>query len=222
MPGIILMCDPCVAAIPVRECGERLRDVRYSRLLVDRSRQDAEGAFAHVREGVLERLQRAQSALPDGVRLLLVEGYRPPVLQEQYFERYVAWLRAANPQWSGTQVHRAASRFVAPPEIAPHTAGAAVDITLADANGHELDLGTGTNATPEESDGACYMDAKNISAKARYHRRILAHALAGAGLVNYETEWWHWSYGDRYWAMKTGSPTALYGPCSLPAQQGYP
>ncbi|MGK5543857.1 M15 family metallopeptidase [Streptomyces sp. URMC 127] len=222
MPDIILMCDPRVAAIPVHECGERLRDVRYSRLLVDHSREDPEGAFAHVREGVLERLLRAQSALPDGVRLLLIEAYRPPALQQRYFERYVAELRAANPQWSGAEVHKAAGRFVAPPEIAPHTAGAAVDITLADANGHELDLGTRTNATPEESNSACYTDARNISAKARYHRRILGHALAGAGLVNYETEWWHWSYGDRYWAMKTESSAALYGPCSLPAEQGYP
>jgi len=30
--------------------------------------------------------------------------------------------------------------------------------------------------------------------------------------VNYPTEWWHWSYGDRYWAFVTGAPHALYGP----------
>ena len=36
--------------------------------------------------------------------------------------------------------------------------------------------------------------------------------LGGAGLVNYPTEWWHWSYGDRYWALLTGAPAALYGP----------
>lgn len=49
----------------------------------------------------------------------------------------------------------ATSRFVSPPEIAPHSAGAAVDLTLADADGREPDLGTRMNATPEESDGAC-------------------------------------------------------------------
>ncbi|MFG2177492.1 M15 family metallopeptidase [Streptomyces abikoensis] len=217
MPEIVLICDPRVAAISVRECGERPVDVRYSRLLVDRSRQDPEGAFAHVREGVLDRLLAAQAGLPAGVRLLMVEGYRPPELQERYFDQYAQELRDANPQWSGDQVRRAASRYVAPPEIAPHTAGAAVDITLADADGRELDLGTSTNATPEQSNGACYMDAKNIGAKARYHRRILASVLTKAGLVNYPTEWWHWSYGDRYWALMTRSPTAPYGPISLPS-----
>ncbi|MEV4741600.1 M15 family metallopeptidase [Streptomyces sp. NPDC049555] len=218
MSEIILMCDPRLAAIPVRECGEKLVDVRYSGLLVDDSRQDPQGAFAHVREGVLDRLLRAEAALPDGVRLLLAEGYRPPTLQEQYFSQYAGELRAANPGWTSDQVRQAASRFVAPPEIAPHTAGAAVDMTLADENGHELDLGTSTTATPEESDGACYMDAKNVSAKARYHRRILASALAGAGLVNYPTEWWHWSIGDRYWALMSHSPAAHYGPAAPPPQ----
>jgi hypothetical protein len=42
-----------------------------------------------------------------------------------------------------------------------------------------------------------------------------APPLAAAGLVNYPTEWWHWSFGDRYWAMATGSEAALYGPKEL-------
>jgi D-alanyl-D-alanine dipeptidase len=31
-------------------------------------------------------------------------------------------------------------------------------------------------------------------------------------LLSDPTEWWHWSYGDRYWALMTGAPAALYGP----------
>jgi zinc D-Ala-D-Ala dipeptidase len=40
---------------------------------------------------------------------------------------------------------------------------------------------------------------------------MLAEALRAAGLVNYPTEWWHWSYGDRYWALATGARHAVYG-----------
>ena len=43
-------------------------------------------------------------------------------------------------------------------------------------------------------------------------RELLARVLTRHGLVNYPTEWWHWSYGDRYWAFTTGHGTALYGP----------
>ncbi|GGV42048.1 hypothetical protein GCM10010277_31190 [Streptomyces longisporoflavus] len=40
------------------------------------------------REGVLARLLHAQTLLPGGLRLLFVEGYRPPRLQRSYFEEY--------------------------------------------------------------------------------------------------------------------------------------
>ena len=33
--------------------------------------------------------------------------------------------------------------------------------------------------------------------------------------MNYPTEWWHWSYGDRYWALVDRRATPpLYGPPS--------
>ncbi|MEU3895522.1 M15 family metallopeptidase [Streptomyces sp. NPDC045251] len=218
MTEIVLMSDPRVAAVPVQECGERLVDVRQdSPLLVDRRKwQDSAGDFAYLRKGVLARLLEAQAQLPPGLRLLFVEGYRPPALQRHYFDKYATRLRTEHPEWSPDQIRSAASRYVSPPEIAPHSAGAAVDLTLADLDGRELDLGTRMNATPEESAGACYTHAGDISDEARSHRSVLGAALAAAGLVNYPTEWWHWSYGDRYWALATGATAAHYGPTGKP------
>ncbi|MFI6561978.1 M15 family metallopeptidase [Streptomyces sp. NPDC050534] len=215
MSEIILMSDTRVAAIPVRESGEPVVDVREVLLVDDRKHADSHGAEVHLRRGVLDRLVAAQARLPRGLRLLFVEGYRPPALQRSYFDRYAAELRAKHPRWPADRIRAAAARYVSPPEIAPHTAGAAVDLTLADAAGRELDLGTPMNADPERSDGACYTDAANISAEARANRELLGRALGAAGLVNYPTEWWHWSYGDRYWALMTGAPAALYGPSEL-------
>jgi D-alanyl-D-alanine dipeptidase len=213
MSEIILMSDPQVAAVPVQECGESMIDIRRGvPLLVDSRKQGDSDAYFYLREGVLERLIEAQAQLPAGLRLLIVEGYRAPGLQRRYFENYAARLRAEQPGWTGEQIRSAASRFVSPPEIAPHSAGAAVDLTLADPDGRELDLGTRMNATPEESAGACYTDAAGISDQARTHREILARALTAEGFVNYPTEWWHWSFGDRYWALITGAASACYGP----------
>ncbi|MFF8717827.1 M15 family metallopeptidase [Streptomyces sp. NPDC015184] len=213
MTEIVLMSDPKIAAILVAECDERLVDVRCGNLLlVDTREQDPADVFAYLREGVLERLVKAQAMLPKGLRLLFVEGYRPPSLQRKYFEEYADQLRAAHLDWSAEQIHSAASRYVSPPDIAPHSAGAAVDLTLADADGRELDLGTRMNANPEESKGACYTQAANISKEARANRKLLGTALTAVGLVNYPTEWWHWSFGDRYWALITGEAAALYGP----------
>ncbi|MFF9623409.1 M15 family metallopeptidase [Streptomyces griseosporeus] len=211
MSEIILMSDARVVAVPVQECGEPLVDVRKSLLTDDRKHKDAQGAEVLLRRGVLDRLLTAERLLPPGLRLLFVEGYRPPALQRRYFEEYAAELRALHPDWAADRVRTAASRYVSPREVAPHSAGAAVDLTLVDADGRELDLGTPVNAGPEESDGACYTDAP-VGDRARAHREILRTALTAAGLVDYPTEWWHWSYGDRYWALATGAPAALYGP----------
>ena len=45
--------------------------------------------------------------------------------------------------------------------------------------------------------------------------------LSAAGLVNYPTEWWHWSYGDRYWALATGADRRALrpGPGSRPRRR---
>jgi len=99
----------------------------------------------------------------------------------------------------------------------PHVGGAAVDLTLVDADGNELDLGCPEAATPEESDGACYTDAPGLSARACENRAMLGEALSSAGMVNYPTEWWHWSYGDRYWAYVSGADHAVYDAAATPA-----
>ncbi|MBT2396270.1 M15 family metallopeptidase [Streptomyces sp. ISL-100] len=212
----VLMSDPKVAVVPVAECGERLVDVRAGgALLVDTRKQDPADAFAYLREGVLARVLHAQELLPRGLRLLFVEGYRPLSLQRAYFVEYAEQLRALYPEWPDEQIHAAASRYVSPPEIAPHSAGAAIDLTLADEDGRELDLGTRMNADPEESDGACFTDATNISENARANRELLGSVLTAAGLVNYGFEWWHYSFGDRYWALAKGEGAALYGPKEL-------
>ncbi|WP_433254097.1 M15 family metallopeptidase [Streptosporangium sp. CA-135522] len=214
MHDIVLISDPRVTAIPVEESGERLADVR-GRLRVDGRLADSEGAFAHLREGLLIRLEDAQAQLPAGYRLLVVEGYRPQAMQQRIFEEYSAELRVIFPEMSPEEICVAASRYVSPVSVAPHTAGAAVDLTLCTEDGDELDMGTPLNATPEQSDGACYTGASGLSPEARHHRDLLGAALGSAGLVNYPTEWWHWSYGDRYWAMTTGAASAVYGPTSV-------
>ena len=209
------MADPRIAAIPVRDDGTPLADVREcGTLRTSRLWADDAGAFAKVRAEVRDRLVQAGAALPAGLRLLIVEGYRPPILQRVYFDEYAAELRADHPDWDEERLRMAASRYVSPPEIAPHSAGAAVDLTLCTDDGEELDFGTRINASPEESSGACYTGHRDLPAEARHNRAVLCAAMAGAGFVNYPTEWWHWSYGDRYWALATGAQAALYGPFS--------
>lgn len=201
----ILLSDPRVRALPVVECGEPL-----VRLPVDLS-----PAGALVRAGLGERLVAADATLPAGLRLRVVEGHRPVEEQRAIIAAYAAELCALHPGIGAAELERLTSRFVSPVDVAPHVAGAAVDLTLVDACGDELDLGTPIDATPEQSDGRCWFAADGIGADARAHRTLLAGVLQAQGLVNYPTEWWHWSFGDRYWAITTGAAHAVYGPLEI-------
>ena len=215
--NIVLISDPRIRGIEVAECGEPLVDLRGT-LLVDARRGDPEGDFARTRQGVRDRLVAADRALPRGIRLLIIEAYRPPRLQVEIFDSYRSELLRGTPGLTQAEADTLASRYVSPLEVAPHVGGAAVDLTLVDSDGNELDLGCPEAATPEESSGACYTDAPGLSPRARENRVMLGEALTAAGMVNYPTEWWHWSYGDRYWAFVTGAAHAVYDRWQAPAR----
>jgi len=201
----ILLSDPRVCAVALLESHEPLvsLDASYG------------PARALVRQGVATRLAKAQSLLSGGLRLRVVEGHRSVADQQAIIARYSAEVCAARPGVSPGDLDRLVSRFVAPLAVAPHVAGAAVDLTLVDAHGAEVDMGSPVDATPEQSGGACYFASPDIGRLARSHRRLLSTVLTWSGFVNYPTEWWHWSYGDRYWALATGAPAALYGPVAV-------
>ena len=198
----LLLSDPRVAAVPVVESGDPL---------VELCRGIAPGG-ARVRSGLADRLYAADLALPAGIRLRVVEGHRSPVDQQRIIDHYTREVRATYADASDAEIRLLVSRFVSPLEVAPHVAGAAVDLTLVDDEGVPLDLGTAIDATPEQSGGRCYFASPDVGLEARALRLLLADALTRVGLVNYPTEWWHWSHGDRYWALMTGAAHAPYGP----------
>ncbi|MGO4596497.1 M15 family metallopeptidase [Terrabacter sp. 2RAF25] len=229
--GPTLLSDPRVRGIPVVDDGSRLVDVADAGVRVATAPPEpppnlglvwatptptptSTPAPAHrlVRRTLVERLGEAQSTLPDGLHLHVVEGLRPLPAQQAIHTAYRRRLADSQPWLGPDELDRLTSRFVAPPANAPHVSGAAADLTLVDDDGRSLDLGTPIDATPEESRGACYFDAPDIGRQARELRSVLAWALGRAGLVNYPTEWWHWSFGDRYRAHLTGAPFAIHGP----------
>ena len=203
-----LLADPVITGMPAVDNGEPLVDVTTFGLRY--SGTTATGRW--VRASVARRLALADAQLPAGVRLVVREGHRTVAEQQRIIASYSAALRRDRPELDDLAVRRLSSRFVAPLEVAPHVAGAAVDLTLADATGAKLWMGTPIDATPEESANACLFAATNIDRAARANRDLLASVLIAQGMVNYPTEWWHWSYGDRYWAFSTGADCAVYGP----------
>lgn len=161
-----------------------------------------------VRRGVAERLGLAQSFLPKGHRLLLRCGYRPLALQKKRYDWMHAMLGKQHPEWTVKMLKEETGKRVAPPDIVPpHTTGGAVDLSIIGPDGRQLDMGTRLGRFTEKTPTA----ARGISAEAKRNRKMLIRTMTEAGFVNYPTEWWHWSYGDRYWAAALKKGYSIYG-----------
>ena len=207
-----------VSGVPVRENGEPLVNVAELELGVSLAASHPWSSFPRVywvRRSVAEMLEAAQQRLPNGVHLELLEGYRPLRIQRRLFAAAYGHLRSRHPRWTPAQLRKAANVLVADPAVAPppHSTGGAVDVMLVDTHGQRFDMTSPLPCSEASAPTAC----PGVSAEARANRALLVEALSGAGLTNYPGEWWHWSYGEPGWAVRTGAPHAIYGPVEPPA-----
>jgi zinc D-Ala-D-Ala dipeptidase len=206
-----LIDDPQVLARRIVDNDEPLVDIgNFPTLAIDNNRtcvQKLSDNPFKVRSGVADRLTRAQAYLPDGYQLQIKEGWRPIWVQERLWQESLEQLRASRSDLADEELRRENTRFTAPPDSAPpHSTGGAVDIILL-RHGEYADMGWGFNQPGEGS-----RTGHPVSRAARCNRDLLADAMDAAGFINYPAEWWHWSYGDRYWAFQTAHEAALYGP----------
>jgi D-alanyl-D-alanine dipeptidase len=206
-----------VSRVPVRENGEPLVNLPELDLGIRFAASHPWSSFPRVywvRQTVAEMLATAQRRLPAGVRLELLEGYRPLRIQRRLFAAAYRHLRARHPRWTPAQLREAANVLVADPTVAPppHSTGGAIDVILVDAEGQRLDM----NSPLPWSEASAPTTCSGLSATARANRTLLIEALAGVGLTNYPGEWWHWSYGEPGWALRTGAAHAFYGPVEPP------
>jgi D-alanyl-D-alanine dipeptidase len=213
LEAIVLIADPRVLQIPIVDNGEPLVDVSALPLIrLSERRAEIYPGFRLVRQSVADKLVAAAAALPSGVSLFFEEGHRPVWLQRQYYDRYRGQLSLAHPEWDAARLAMEASKYVAPPDIVPpHSTGGAVDLTLCTGQGLELDMGTTSDGSPVDSDTLSYTFSPQITDSARQNRALLIEIMSHQGFVNYPTEWWHWSYGDRYWAHQMHQTNAIYG-----------
>lgn len=164
-----------------------------------------------IRKTAYEMLVRASQLLPEGYTLFVLEAFRPYDVQLARFDAKFAKLRKEFPSdVSDDEVRRRTRLGIADPRAgAPHQTGGAVDVTIIDASGNPLDMGTVWAEFNKETPTHNWM---YITSQQRKNRKLLLGVMTAAGFVNYPGEWWHYSYGDRAWAAYGGKESAIYGP----------
>jgi D-alanyl-D-alanine dipeptidase len=223
--------------IPIEDCGEALIALPPALLRCTPHPYASLGApygpqqspFA-LRQGVVERLLQAQSilqTLQPELRLAIFDGWRPVAVQ-QFMVLHTIHQRCQQqgvdpviPSLALTRITLEVGRFWAPPSTnpatpPPHSTGAAVDLTLADASGFPLPMGgeidtIGPVSEPDHYAQKAATDPDDEEARWHRHRQLLAKAMSLAGFARHPNEWWHFSVGDQLWAWISQAPVARYG-----------
>lgn len=209
--------------IPIRECGEPLLPISRERFAFFNPPPyisfgaNYEGASPWMlRQGVLAALNEAQSQLAaerPGWKIMFFDAYRPNKVQVFMVEReFDIKAREAGFELSSLtpEQHQALAQKVfkywaipsedplTPP---PHSTGAAMDITLANEKGEEVDMGSLIDEGAPPASPDFFADATDARGKqAHSNRLLLRRIMHSVGFHQHCNEWWHFSKGDQLWA----------------------
>lgn len=155
---------------------------------------------AWLRREAADALEKAAAWIAShrpGYSLLVLDALRPQRVQE------VLWNELA-----GTPL----TMYLANPERGSiHSFGMAVDVTVLDPDGKEVDMGTGFDEMTLSShpDHEVEHLAQGLLTAAQLiERGWLRAAMREAGFQGISTEWWHFDFGDRV-AVRRDLPRVL-------------
>jgi len=117
-------------------------------------------------------IEANHSVMKKGYKIKLFDCYRPLDIQKKM------WKIVSNPS------------YVADPSKGSiHNRGGAVDITLVDSNGKELDMGTPFDFFGVEASH----NYSNLSKDIKDNRELLKKIMTENGFNSFDSEWWHYN-----------------------------
>ena len=209
--------------VPIIECGEPLVPIPRNLFAIEQPHPYEKLAAPYgckspyyLRQGVLEHLLAAQNLLRQqhpGWQIQIFDAYRPIAVQQfmvDYTLRATAQAAGQKLESLTTTQQQAilekVYQFWAAPSPdpltpPPHSTGAAIDITLIDAEGQVVDMGSPIDEISPRShpDYFAHCDDRH-SPTFHQHRQLLRKVMVSAGFCQHPHEWWHFSWGDQMWA----------------------
>ncbi len=206
--------------IPILECGEPLVPISLEKFAVESPHPYeklqapyGEASPYFLRQSVLDALINAQAKLQQeypGWRIQIFDAYRPVEVQQfmvdYTFAEVVREQKLNSAELSEQQqeaIWQEVYKFWAAPTLnpmtpPPHSTGAVLDITLVDAIGQIVDMGSAIDEISPRSYPDYYLNQSELP----YHRnRQLMHdVMYSVGFRRHPNEWWHFSLGDQMWA----------------------
>ena len=195
--------------VSLKEAGFKVEPMYYL--------QGIAGAYrdAYLRETPANMLRKANDLLPDGLSIKVYDGYRPICVQKRLWQFYRMQVINSHKgeNLTDAEIDFKTSFFVSKPSYdvkqpSLHNTGGAVDVTIIDANGKELNMGTAFDDFSEKA-WTNHFEDYAVDEEVRDNRRLLYWTMLEAGFTNLPSEWWHYDYGTKFWGYFTGQ-AALY------------
>ncbi|WP_036480491.1 M15 family metallopeptidase [Myxosarcina sp. GI1] len=216
--------------IPIQECGEPLIAIPLEHFAVESPHPyqklgapyDDKSPY-YLRKGVVNALLEARELLIQQHphwKLKIFDAYRPIAVQQfmvdytfnslaaQYDPTKLSSQQRQNLWERVYQLWAVPSNDPATPP--PHSTGSAVDLTIVDEHGNDLDMGGDIDELSERSHPDYYANDNNIESQQYHrHRLLLNRVMSEAGFCRHPGEWWHFSLGDRMWAWLNSKDDTL-------------
>ncbi|WP_375559894.1 M15 family metallopeptidase [Bernardetia sp. OM2101] len=147
-------------------------------------------AKALLRKVAAEALFEAHQKFKEkGYRIKIYDGYRPLSVQ------WILWNTTTN------------KNYVANPRKGSnHNKGCAVDMTLVDADGNELNMGTGYDFFGKEAHHTFTDFSSDTKEEILKNRQLLKTIMASVGFSSISNEWWHYNFKIKYPVSDTPLP----------------
>jgi D-alanyl-D-alanine dipeptidase len=226
--------------IPILDCGEPLVPIPPEQFAVETPHPYVaigapygDKSPYYLREGVLARLIQSQRSLQSqhpGWRIQIFDAYRPIAVQQYMVDyaftqtvkqqgRAVEDLSETDRQAILEQVYQFwATPSPNPATPPPHSTGAAIDVTLVDAAGTPVDMGSPIDelsmrsypdyfAHPPDPEWTESLPGNQILSESdrltiHQNRQRLRQVMTATGFCQHPREWWHFSFGDQLWAWQ--------------------
>ena len=192
-----------ISKVHAKECNEPLVDVvKHPKIFHN---DDTIERPLLLRKNVARKLYKVADSLPDNVYLKIYSVFRSRSLIYNAWKEEEERLMKENPKMNRAELLELVSTKVSSPKVnmGGHDTGAAIDLSLCDANQQDFDFGTKIKEKHKKV---------HLTKEQKENRKMLKDFMMAQNFVNLPGQWWHFSYGDKIWAAYKGRRNgAFYG-----------
>lgn len=192
-----------ISRIHVNENYEHLVELaKHPKIIIDEGTVEMP---VLLRKRVAMKIYKVADKLPANRCLKIYSAFRSRILLYEKWNEEINRVQSDNLEVGRAELLSIVNAKVNNPHgsMGGHDSGGAVDLSICDNNGIDIDFGSKYHERYNKAD---------LTKEQNENRKYLLRMMKSQGFVNHPDQWWHFSYGDRMWAAYKGKRMGgIYG-----------